>query len=214
MPKPRSVKLTPLRARRPTPSSATHLRWDESTPPCSTRSSTKRPTGLSTRAVTTVVRIPKQRRRPRATLYSPPPSHARKLRAVCMRPSPGSRLSITSPRLTRSHRQSVADRISSAAMDGPGDPIAPTPALSILEDEHRIPVAVEPIPFAHRLRVGRKHRLAPPEGTHEREERGTRQVEVGEESVDGPEAMAGDDDQACLTAEGARGVPLPDRGLQ
>ena len=43
----------------------------------SIRSSIRRPTGLSASAVTTAVRSPKQRRRPRATLYSPPPSQTR-----------------------------------------------------------------------------------------------------------------------------------------
>ena len=37
---------------------------------------TSRPTGLSANAVTMAVRRPKQRFRPRATLYSPPPSQA------------------------------------------------------------------------------------------------------------------------------------------
>ena len=67
------------------------------------RSSTSRPTGLSASAVTIAVSNPKQRRNPRATLYSPPPSHTRKWRVVETRPSPGSSRSITSPRLTRSH---------------------------------------------------------------------------------------------------------------
>src|SRR5437870_5178430 len=67
--------------------------------------------GLSARAVTTAASIPKQRRSPRATLYSPPPSQTWKLRAVCTRPSPGSRRSITSPKLNRSHRQSFLDLI-------------------------------------------------------------------------------------------------------
>src|SRR5262245_54916917 len=69
------------------------------------RSCTSRPTGLSTRAVTTAVSSPKQRFKPRATLYSPPPSQTWKVRVVWIRPSPGSRRSITSPRLTRSKRQ-------------------------------------------------------------------------------------------------------------
>src|ERR1051325_6421477 len=51
--------------------------------------------------------IPKQRFKPRATLYSPPPSHTRKLRVVVTRPSPGSSRSMTSPRLTMSQRQFV-----------------------------------------------------------------------------------------------------------
>src|SRR5579862_3444509 len=69
------------------------------------KSCTRRPTELSASAVTIAVSSPKQRRSPRATLYSPPPSHARKCRVVAMRMSPGSRRSITSPRLTRSQRQ-------------------------------------------------------------------------------------------------------------
>src|SRR6185369_14590720 len=40
IPKPRSVKLSPLRAVRPTPSSRTHRISDGSTPPCRMRSST------------------------------------------------------------------------------------------------------------------------------------------------------------------------------
>src|ERR1700676_4115037 len=60
--------------------------------------------GLSVSAVTTAVFMPKQRFKARETLYSPPPSQARNWRVVAMRPSPGSRRSITSPRLTRSQR--------------------------------------------------------------------------------------------------------------
>src|SRR5713101_3125311 len=50
------------------------------------------------------VSSPKQRFRPCATLYSPPPSETSKLRVVQMRRSPGSKRSMTSPRLTRSQR--------------------------------------------------------------------------------------------------------------
>ena len=55
---------------------------DVSTPPWRTKSSSSRPTSLSAKAVTTAVRSPKQRRSPRATLYSPPPSQTRNERAV------------------------------------------------------------------------------------------------------------------------------------
>src|SRR4051794_38860537 len=65
----------------------------------------RRPIGLSAKALTTAVSSPKQRLRPRATLYSPPPSRAWKLRAVVTRPSPGSRRSMISPSETRSKRQ-------------------------------------------------------------------------------------------------------------
>src|SRR5258708_39805499 len=57
------------------------------------------------------VSMPKQRFNPRATLYSPPPSHTRNSRVVAMRVSPGSSRSITSPRLTRSHRHLSFDLI-------------------------------------------------------------------------------------------------------
>src|SRR5712664_791825 len=70
------------------------------------RSCRSLPTGSSANAVTTVVSRPKQRFSPRATLYSPPPSQTSKDRAVWMRRSPGSSRTITSPKLTRSHRQS------------------------------------------------------------------------------------------------------------
>src|SRR5439155_7877982 len=69
------------------------------------RSSTRRPTGLSARVVTMEVSKSKQRFRPRATLYSPPPSETSKLRVVQTRRSPGSKRSMTSPRLSRSQRQ-------------------------------------------------------------------------------------------------------------
>src|SRR5450755_1055984 len=106
MPKPRSVKFKPLRTVRPTPSYFTQRKCSRLTPPCSMRSSIKRPMALSASAVMMAVSKPKQRRSPRATLYSPPPSHARNSRAVLMRMSPGSRRSITSPRLTRSNLHS------------------------------------------------------------------------------------------------------------
>src|SRR5262249_24977685 len=65
----------------------------------------------SASAVTTAVFIPNVLRSPRATLYSPPPSHTRNWRAVLTRTSPGSRRSITSPRLTRSQRHPSLARI-------------------------------------------------------------------------------------------------------
>src|ERR1700733_1399699 len=109
-PNPRSVKFNPLRVVRPTPSYFVQTTCDWSTPPCSIRSSSSRPTGLSARAVTTAVFNPKHRRNPRATLYSPPPSHTLNWRAVATRTSPGSSRSITSPRLTRSHLHSSFSR--------------------------------------------------------------------------------------------------------
>ena len=109
-PKPRSTKLSPFRTVRPTPSSGTH-RTSWCTPPWYMRSSTRRPTGLSARAVTCAVSRPKQRLSPRATLYSPPPSNTSNLRVVAMRWSPGSKRSMTSPRLSSSQRHWSLDLI-------------------------------------------------------------------------------------------------------
>src|SRR5271157_1096743 len=69
------------------------------------RSWSRRPTGLSAKAVTTAVSRPKPRLRPRATLYSPPPSQTSKERVVAIRRSPGSNRNITSPSASRSQRQ-------------------------------------------------------------------------------------------------------------
>ena len=67
------------------------------TPPCKMRSSTSLPTSLSASFVTTAVRNPKHFLSPLATLYSPPPSHTSKDRALRIRPGPGSSRSMTSP---------------------------------------------------------------------------------------------------------------------
>ena len=59
---------------------------------------------------------PKQRRRPRATLYSPPPSHTWNVRVVRIRPSPGSSRSITSPSAAQSHFALLTRRLRFTAM--------------------------------------------------------------------------------------------------
>ena len=64
----------------------------------------------NTKAVSTAVFRPKQRRSPRTTLYSPPPSQALNWRAVRILPSPGSSRSITSPMETASKAHSSLGR--------------------------------------------------------------------------------------------------------
>ena len=83
-----------------------------------------RPISLSARAVTTAVRMPKQRRRPRATLYSPPPSQTWNCRVVRMRTSPGSRRSMISPKETSSKRHCSAESTLSGGVSSPGPVIA------------------------------------------------------------------------------------------
>src|SRR5438874_4927681 len=81
------------------------------------RSCTRRPSGWSANAFTTAVSRPNQRSKPRDTLYSPPPSQTRKVRVVAIRLSPGSKRSMTSPRLTRSHRQPAFGLIVSGGIE-------------------------------------------------------------------------------------------------
>src|SRR6516162_2405277 len=70
--------------------------------------------GLSVNTVTTAVSKPKHRFNPRVTLYSPPPSNTSNCLVVQMRFFPGSRRSITSPRLIKSQRHFSFDRTFSA----------------------------------------------------------------------------------------------------
>ena len=107
MPNPLSVKLIPFLQMRPIPSVSIHLIRDVSTPPWQIKSSISMPTSLLANAVITPVFILKHFLSPRTTLYSPPPSHARKALAVRILPSPGSRRSITSPRETASYLHSL-----------------------------------------------------------------------------------------------------------
>src|SRR5688572_3591020 len=165
------------------------------------RSWTRRPTGLSTRAVTTAVSSPKQRLRPRATLYSPPPSHTWNVRVVWMRPSPGSSRSMTSPRLTRSKRQSA---LCLTEMGGIG-PEANAGADGcqregrsygqVSEDEHGVAVAVEAVAERDRFGIRAEHPLAPREGGDEEQERRPGQVEVGDQAVEDRESVPGHDDE-------------------
>src|SRR5438876_1690919 len=113
-----------------------------STPPCRMKSSNSRPTSLSAKAVHTAVRKPKQRRSPRATLYSPPPSQALNSRAVRTRPSPGSRRSMISPRARRSYLQAEAGFKLSVAI-GPLEFLhyprrTGRAAISFSRNEHRV----------------------------------------------------------------------------
>ena len=108
MPKPRSVKFRPFRQILPIPSVFIHFIREVSTPPCKIKSSINMPTSLSAKAVITPVFMPKHLRSPRMTLYSPPPSHARKLLAVRILPSPGSSLNMTSPNDSASNLQSFS----------------------------------------------------------------------------------------------------------
>src|SRR3954470_12149246 len=111
MPKPFSVKFRPTRVLRPSPSNSRQMIFEVSTPPCSMKSSTSQPRSLAGSAVTAVARLPQHLRMARATLYSPPPSHTWKLRALRTRPKPGSKRSITSPNEAQSQRVCAADLI-------------------------------------------------------------------------------------------------------
>src|SRR6187399_2403336 len=108
MPNPFSVKFKPTRVLRPRPSKSRQMIFEVSTPPCIMRSSTSQPRSLMGSAVTAVARLPQHLRMARATLYSPPPSHTWKLRALRTRPTPGSKRSMISPNEAQSQRVSLA----------------------------------------------------------------------------------------------------------
>src|SRR5215207_7694125 len=57
---------------------------------------------------------------------------------------------------------------------------APRPP-SWSDDEHRIPITVEPVPLRHRLAIRFEHQLAPAERADQHEQRRLRQMEVGEQ---------------------------------
>ena len=97
-PKPRSVKFRPFRQVLPMPSVFAQWIKDVSTPPCRIKSSTRYPISFAANAVITAVFKEKQRRSPRTTLYSPPPSQTLNCLAVRIRPSPGSKRSMISPK--------------------------------------------------------------------------------------------------------------------
>src|SRR5512140_4002147 len=62
-------------------------------------------------------------------------------------------------------------------------------------DQHRVAVAEEAVPPRHRLPVRLEDPIAPPQGAREDQQGGAREVEVGEEGVDGPERVARPDEE-------------------
>src|SRR5580765_3161558 len=89
----------------------------------------------------------------------------------------------------------------------------------ILRDQHGIAVRIEAIALGDGVPIGAEQRLAPAEGRRQQQERRPREVEVGDEGVDDPEAMAGVDEEIGSTPAGPNpavrcGRPLegPGRG--
>ena len=91
---------------RPTPSSGTQRMSDVSTPPWRTRSSTSRPDVVVDERRHDGGAQPEAAAQAARDVVLPPPSQTRNERAVRIRPSPGSRRSMTSPSETRSKRHS------------------------------------------------------------------------------------------------------------
>src|SRR6185503_10614141 len=83
----------------------------------------------------------------------------------------------------------------------------------ILRDQHRVAVRVETIALGDRVAVRPEQCLAPTEGGGEQQQRRARKVEVRDEGVDQPEAVAGVDEEIGGPADGpepaiCRGRPL------
>src|SRR5512139_3684623 len=84
-------------------------------------------------------------------------------------------------------RASTANRTVMSAERGT---ILPPPS----KDEHRVAVAVEPVPFRHRRAVRGAHGIHPRERHHQGEEARTGQVEVREERIHRAEPVPGKDE--------------------
>src|SRR5678815_508230 len=70
--------------------------------------------------------------------------------------------------------------------------------LIALRDKHRVAVGVEAIALGDGVAVRAEQRLAPAEGGREQQQRRAREVEVRDEGVDQPEAVAGVDEELSL----------------
>src|SRR6476661_5899565 len=71
---------------------------------------------------------------------------------------------------------------------------------SSLENQHSVPIAVEPVAFGDGGPVGVEDEFTPREGAHQDEERGLRQMEVREQAAQHPELEAGVDEQLRLAS--------------
>src|SRR5687768_7007634 len=82
------------------------------------------------------------------------------------------------------------------------------------KQQHRVPVAVEAVALFDRLAVEAQDALAAREGADQHEQRAARQVEVGEQRVDGAEPRAGEEEEARLARAGVERARVAGAGLQ
>lgn len=65
---------------------------------------------------------------------------------------------------------------------------------SRLENQHRISIAVETVALPHGLGVSTPDQPFAPKRIHHGQQRGTRQMEIGEQRIDGPKRIGGPDE--------------------
>src|SRR5574340_1384976 len=67
-------------------------------------------------------------------------------------------------------------------------------------DKHGIAITEKPVFFFHRMAVRRQHLLHPAEGAHQHQQRGSGQMEIGQQHIHRPKAVTGRDEDLCLSA--------------
>src|SRR6476646_1770371 len=86
--------------------------------------------------------------------------------------------------------------------DWTSPPFPLPPSHCPLEDQHRVPITVEPIPLLHRFTVRPKHPLAAGECGDEHQQRRARQMKVRDHRVDELKSVTRVDEQRRLAAAG------------
>src|SRR5918995_1030822 len=76
------------------------------------------------------------------------------------------------------------------------------------DEQHRIPITVEPVPLGHRLAIRLEHQLTPAERADQHEQGRLRQVEVGEQPAHHAKSKTGVDEEVRVSGSLAYTVPV------
>src|SRR5438046_8337543 len=86
--------------------------------------------------------------------------------------------------------------------------------VGLMLKQHGVAIAEKAIALAYRVRVRRTDRVVTRERRHQHEQRGTRQMEVGEKAIHYPEAVTRRDEQVGLACECRDGALFTRRRLE
>src|SRR6185312_7918319 len=91
---------------------------------------------------------------------------------------------------------------------------SPTALAPRLLDEHAVPVRIEPVFLFDGVAIGGQHALFAAEGTNQHQQRGLRQMKIGEQRANHPELKSGIDEQIGIAAPGLHSSVLAGGILQ